>query len=210
MNLTEALNWRYATKSFDPDHQIAQDQLNQILEATRLSASSYGLQAWKTLIISNDDLKKQLREFSFNQAQITDCSHLAVFCVKTNIDDTLVSEYMQQISKTRGVSPESLDGFANMIKGTINSRSQEQNKIWLERQIYIALGTMLAACATHKIDACPMEGFQPEEYNKILKLDDQNLSAVVLCAMGYRSKDDAYASLKKVRFEQDILFPKLD
>ncbi len=199
-NIIEALNWRYATKVFDPQKKLTSAQLDTLLEATRLSASSYGLQPWKFIVVTNPAIRTKLREAAYNQPQLTDASHVVVFTVKKNIDAALVDEYIASIAATRKMKVEDLKGFADTMKGSIAGRTPEQAKEWASRQVYIALGTLLSAAATEQIDACPMEGFDPKKFDEILGLDTYGVESRAIVTLGFRSEGDTLPKMAKVRF----------
>ena len=201
-NIIEALNWRYAVKTFDASKQLTDAQLSILTESLRLSASSYGLQPWKFIVVSNPEIRKKLRESAWNQPQITDASHLIVLAVK-NIDAAAVDAYMESVAKTRGVTMESLKGYGDMIKGSFTGKSPETLKEWAARQVYIALGTLLMVAAHEEIDACPMEGFDAKKFDEILGLDKLGLKSKVLAAVGYRSAEDKSLALPKSRFSKE-------
>ncbi|MFA4820517.1 MAG: NAD(P)H-dependent oxidoreductase [Candidatus Aenigmatarchaeota archaeon] len=203
-NIIEDLNWRYATKIFDPKKKVSQADMNELLEALRLSASSFGIQPWKFVVVTDKKLREDLRKNAWDQPQITDASHLIVLCARTNVDENYVKKYAEDIAQTRKVPIESIRGYADMMIGSIKRKDKEEILEWSMRQVYITLGTLLTACAVKRIDACPMEGFDNAAYNRILKLDEEGVSSVVLCPVGYRG-DDKYASAKKVRFPLDEL-----
>ena len=199
--LLDSLNWRIATKKFDPARKIAPDIWKTLEEALVLSPSSFGLQPWKFVVVTDPAVRQKLRPVAWNQPQITDASHLVVFCVRKDLSAKDVEHYVQSIAKIRGVAVDSLDSYKKMMQGSVESAAKGSYlNEWSSRQVYIALGTFLTSCAVLGVDACPMEGFQPEEFDKILGLPVQGLHAVVLATAGYRAADDAYASLKKVRF----------
>lgn len=200
MNIIDSLNWRYATKVFDPNKKVSDTDLKTILEALRLSPSSFGLQLWKFVVVTNQDLKNKLVEQSWGQKQVADCSHLLVLCRPEKVTHEDVDHYVNDIAKTRGVSEGTLTGYGNMMKTVIDNLKEDQLKAWLEKQIYIALGVLHTVCADLKIDSCPMEGFVAGSYDEILGFTQKGLKTVVVCPIGYRSSDDKYASLKKVRF----------
>jgi nitroreductase len=171
-----------------------------------LSASSFGLQPYQIAVVSDPDTRKQLRAVSYDQPQITDSSHLFVLAAKTDMSPAYVDDYMHRIADTRRLNPEALNGFGSHIKGSVSARSPEQILNWNKRQVYIALGTLLAAAAELRIDNCPMEGFDAEAYDRILGLSERGLTATVLCAVGFRSEEDATAGHKKVRLPHERLF----
>lgn len=203
------MEWRYATKKFDTTKKINRTDLNKIKNAVQLSASSYGLQAYKILIIENPEVRLKLKEASWGQPQITDCSHLFVFCNYTNVNEVDVDDFIKLNAKTNGLEPENLSGLSTMIKGSLSMRSPEAINLWTSKQTYIALSTLLAAAAELKIDACPMEGFDSLKYNEILGLNERGLSAAVIASVGYRSPEDQYQFAKKVRKPIELLFEEI-
>lgn len=207
-NTIEALKWRYATKKFDAKKKVSDADLNELLEALRLSPSSYGLQPWKFIVITNPELRKNLREHAWNQPQITDASHLIVLATRTDVDEKYVKQYVNEIAKQRGVPVDSLQGYQDMMTGDVKNRSKEAIVEWSKHQTYIALGFLLETAALKQIDACPMEGFDKVKFDEILDLKKKNLTATVLCSVGYRAADDAYAQNAKVRFKDIFIFEK--
>jgi nitroreductase len=203
-NIIESLQWRYATKQFDTKKKLTPDQLDILLTAARLSPSSFGLQPWKFVVVTDTVVRTKLREAAWGQSQITDAGALIVFCVRKNIDDALVDSYMQSIATTRSVPLDTLKGFADSIKGSLKSRpTPESAREWATRQVYIALGVLLTTAAHLDIDACPMEGFDPKKFDDILGLAALGLESRVLAAVGFRSADDKAAAMKKVRFSKE-------
>ncbi len=199
MDILERLEWRYATKKFNPSKKLSKEQLDRLIAATRLSASSYGLQPYKILVIENPAIREQLRAASADKPQITDASHLVVFARYANLNESHVDEYTNNIAATRNLNPEDLAGFAGVMKGTINSLDAAAAATWTGKQAYIALGTLLTVAAAEGIDACPMEGFNSAQYDEILGLKDKGLAATVIAAVGFRADDDAMQHAKKVR-----------
>lgn len=202
-SLLAQLNWRYATKKFDPARKIGDADWAALEQALVLAPSSYGLQPWKFINITDPALRQSLRGASWNQSQITDASHLVVFARRSAVTAEHVERYVRRIMEVRGAPAEALADFKNMMLGTVNSLSPDANAQWSTRQVYIALGFFLAAAATLGIDACPMEGFDAPQYDRILGLERQGLNAVVVATAGYRAGDDWLAGLKKVRFRHD-------
>jgi nitroreductase len=202
-NIINALNWRYATKSFDPSKKLSDEQLDTILESMRLSASSYGLQPWKFIVVSNPETRTALRAAAWDQTQVTDASVFIVLTVRTDVDAAYVDAYMKSIADARGMDVSALAGFADMIKGTISRRTAEQVIDWSSRQVYIALGTALTTAAQLEVDACPMEGFDESKFDEILGLKEKGLTSRVCLALGFRSAEDTSASYKKVRFAKN-------
>jgi nitroreductase len=204
-NVLDKLNWRYATKVFDSSKKVSKEDLNILLDAARLSASSYGLQPYHFFVIEDGKVRSKLRKASWNQSQITDASYLLVLANKPTFDDSLVDNYIDNIIETRGVSKKDVEGYSQMMKDALLSLPDEQKKSWTSDQTYIALGNLMTIAAEMEIDTCPMEGFDKAQYNKILGLNDKNLNASVVLAIGYRSADDATQNYPKVRYSKDQL-----
>ncbi|MCC9066517.1 NAD(P)H-dependent oxidoreductase [Flavobacterium piscisymbiosum] len=204
--LLDNLNWRYATKKFDATKKISSEDLNTLKEAVRLAASSYGLQPYKVVIVENPEIREQLKAAAYGQTQITDSSQLFIFANDLNAGAESVDAYIKNISETRGVPAEALGGFADMMNGVISNLSQDAKNIWTAKQTYIALGTLLAAAAELKIDATPMEGFNPAAFNEILGFDKLGLNASVIATVGYRHTEDDTQHYKKVRKSHEELF----
>jgi len=205
----DALNWRYATKKFDSAKKISEKDLNELLESARLSASSFGLQPWKFVVVEDKNLREKLKGEGFGQPQITDASHLIVLCSIRNLDEKYIKKYIEHVAKIRGISVDALKGSEDMMVGFAKQLGKQAMLEWTKKQTYIALGTLLSACALKKIDASPMEGFNPEKFDEILGLEKLGLASTVLCAVGYRSEKDETQHYKKVRFEmKDIVIKK--
>ena len=198
MEILDALNWRNATKRFS-DKKLNEDQVKVLLEAIRLSPTSYGLQAFKTVLVKNEKLREQIREVAYGQSQVTEASHLLILCSQTDIDETEVDSYKSLIMKEREMAAEDVDSFINTIKQTVNNLDSVTKQVWLSRQVYLSLGVLLSAAAVEGIDACPMEGFDKEKVDQILDLPAHGLNSLVLIPVGYRHPDDFYPKLKKVR-----------
>ncbi len=204
--LLENLNWRYATKKFDATKKISASDLNTLKEAVRLSASSYGLQPYKVIIVENPEVREKLNAAAYGQTQITDASQLFIFANDLDLGAVSVDNYIKNISETRGVPVEALGGFSDMMKGTIANLSEEAKNIWSAKQTYIALGTLLSAASELKIDATPMEGFNAAQFNEILGFDKLGLNASVIATVGYRHDEDDAQHYKKVRKSHEELF----
>ncbi|MBO0331696.1 NAD(P)H-dependent oxidoreductase [[Muricauda] lutisoli] len=202
----ENRTWRYATKKFDPTKKISGDDLETLLEATRLSASSYGLQPYHVIVVSDQKVKEQLKPVSWDQSQITDASHIIVFANATNFGEELVDDYLENVSKTREIPMDGLKGYSDFMKSKLMDLPAETKSTWTAKQAYIAFGNLMQAAAELRIDTCPMEGFESDKYNEILGLDDKNLNAAVVLAVGYRSEEDATQHLPKVRKSKEELF----
>lgn len=209
MNIIEKLNWRYATKHFDPTKKLTEEQLNLVLEATNLAPSSFGLQPFSIVVIEDQELRKHLLGASHNQPQTVDASHLVLFAANTNLSDKDVDAFIRRISDTRNVSVESLAEYEALMKNSIHSLPAEAILSWATKQTYIALGQLMVTCAVEGIDTCPMEGFDKKAFDELLGLPARNLTSVVMAAVGFRSADDKYQHLTKVRKSLDELVIKL-
>lgn len=206
VNVIEGLSWRYATKKFNADKKVSSEDLTVLKEAVRLSASSYGLQPYSVYVIEDNATRERLKEASFGQSQITDASHLFVFCNKLDVDKAYVKEYIDDVSKIRRVDRTNLEGFENVINKQLASLSDDVVKNWTAKQAYIALGSLLIACGEMQIDACPMEGFEAKKYDEIIGLKEKGLTAAVIAAVGYRSNEDPLQHAAKVRKDDESLF----
>ncbi len=206
MNLIENLKWRYATKRFDSNKKLNSANLELLKESIRLSASSYGLQLYKVLIIEDEKMKALLKDASWGQAQITEASHIFVFCNYSKVTSQQIDEYLQLKASIQNLKTDDLKAYGDFMKNTLLGMTEEQMNNWTAKQCYIALGNLLAACADLKIDACPMEGFEPEKYDNILGLKAKGLNAAVIAAVGYRSQEDQTQFAAKVRKPLEELF----
>lgn len=202
-DILDALNWRYATKKFNPEKKVSDEDLKILLESIRLAPTSFGLQPFKVFVITDRELREKLKPVSYNQSQVTDASCLIVFCARKNVDENYIKRYIEQVSKVRGVSVGDLKGFEDMLLGFVKNYSGNIEE-WAKRQSYIALGFLLEAAALLGIDACPMEGFNTEEVDKILNLEE-GLTSVAYCTLGYRDESDEYSKIKKARFDEKDL-----
>ena len=208
MDILSKLNTRYATKVFDPTKKVSEADMEKLLEAIRLSASSYGLQPYKVLVVEDPKIRAELLQVAWNQPQITDASALLVFAVKYETNGSTVDEFVKLTAETRNQSKESLEGLSDMMKGSLQNMNQEQIETWVSKQAYIALGFGLVTAAVLGLDACPMEGFSAADFDRILDINKLGLKSKVIMAVGYRSDDDHYAHLAKVRQKTEDLFIK--
>ena len=206
---SEHLHWRYATKKFDPVRVIPQPLLESLLESLRLSPSSFGLQPWKFLIIRDLELRKKIQAVAWNQPQVTECSHVIALCKLKDMDEMYVKKFFKQTAEKRGVAVESLGGYEQMMLGFLKNLSPGAKTDWMGRQMYLALGMLLAECAFRRIDACPMEGFDAKKFDALLGLEKMGLESIVLCPVGYRAQDDKHAGLEKIRFSSNEIFTHL-
>ena len=206
MSLIEKLQKRAAIKNFDATKKLTKAQLDQLLDTVRLAPSSMGLQAYRILVVEDPEIREKLREASHGQAQLTQSSQVIIFAIEKEIDKDYGNYYLDLIAKTRGIGREHLAGFGQMVQGTIASLTEEQKISWATKQTYIALGVLLTAAAEMDIDACPMEGFDAGKFDEILGLKALGLSAVVIAPVGYRSDEDVYSKMEKVRRAKEDLF----
>lgn len=199
--LSEALHWRYATKKFDATRKISDAQWAAIEEAMLLSPSSFGLQPWRFIVVKNRELLEQFPAISWGQTQPVECSHYVVFAYRKDMSVADVDRFVERIAEVRGVSKESLEGYrgfmlgshkAAVANGTVND--------WCARQVYLAIGQAMTAAALLGIDTCPMEGIEAAKYDALLGLETEGYASVCTVAFGYRSPEDKYASLPKVRY----------
>ena len=205
----EHLNWRYATKRFDPEQKIPEHLMEALLESVRLSASSYGLQPYKVLVLTDPGLREKLRPLCWNQSQITDASAVLVFANYADFDAQLIDSYLETVAEVRSVGPEKLKGYGDFMKSKLLELPTESKAEWTARQAYIALGNLLSAAAAFRIDACPMEGFERDKVNELLELPSRGLNAAVIAAVGYRSEEDDTQHNHKVRRPENELFVHL-
>ena len=197
--IIEQLNWRYATKKFDINKKLSNSKIEILKKSFNLTATSFGLQTIKMLVVSNDKIKKSLVPYSYNQNQVAEASHLLVICIQKNITDTDVNDYFNNVKRLRNTPDVILDPFRKNLLKTMREKSIEERLQWSKNQAYIALGNLMTVCAIEGIDACPMEGFISEKYDELLNLNEKGLKSVLLLPIGNRAEDDMFASLKKVR-----------
>lgn len=199
MNTIEKLQWRYAVKKFDKTKFLSNEQVQLLKEAFNLTATSYGLQPVKLLVIQNKEIQSKLVAHSWNQPQVGDASHVLVICIPKEYDKKEVENYFNLVQKTRNTPDEIINPFKKFLTAEIEKKTQEELLVWNKNQAYLALGNLLTVCALENIDSCPMEGFVPEKYDEVLQLDEQNLTSVLVLPVGFRAEDDYMKDLKKVR-----------
>jgi nitroreductase len=202
--LVNQLNWRYATKQFDPSRKINAEDWAALEHSLVMAPSSYGLQPWKFIVVNDPSVREKLVASSWGQRQVAEASHLVVFTYKADLGEQDIDAYVDRIAEVRGVPRESLSQLRDMmVQSIVQGRDREERGAWAARQVYIALGNLLNSAALLGIDACPMEGIEPEKYGGILGLEKSGLRAVAACALGYRAEADTYSQLKKVRFPKE-------
>lgn len=205
-NIIQSLNWRYATKSFDATKKLTDNQLQLLKDAIQLAPSSYGLQPYQIIIVTNQEIREALKAAAYGQPQLTEASHVFIFARTKNYTTAHVDDYAANIIATRGVSAEAIKGFVDTMISAVENKTQDELAVWNSKQVYIALGVLLETAALNEIDACPMEGFDNAKFDEILGLDAKNLASVVIAPVGFRSAEDGYQHYKKVRKSQEDLF----
>ena len=195
----ENLQWRYAVKKFDDNKSLNDQQITVLKEAFNLTATSYGLQPLKLVVVQNKDIQEQLVAHSWNQQQVAQASHVLVICVPKELTVADVDAYFALVKEIRNTPDEILNPFKEMLSNNIANKSAEELQQWMRSQAYIALGNLLTVAANERIDSCPMEGFIPAKYDEILGLDAHNLTATLVLPVGFRAEDDYMKDLKKVR-----------
>lgn len=200
--LQAQLEWRYATKKFDSTRKIAAADWQVLEQSLVLTPSSFGLQPWRFVVVTDPQIRAQLPALSWGQTQPVECSHMVVFAIRKDVDANFIDRFVARTAEVRGITPESLAGFRKMMVGSLLRDTFPINE-WATRQVYIALGQFMASAALMGIDACPMEGIDPAKYDELLGLPAQGYATSVACAAGYRTHDDKYATLPKVRFKTE-------
>jgi nitroreductase len=202
--LQGALEWRYATKAFDAARKIPAETWNTLERALVLSPSSFGLQPYKFLVITDDALRARLMPATWGQKQVVDCSHYVVFTARTSLAAEHIDAFINRIAEVRGITADSLKAYREMMNGSLITGGTLSKMIpeWAARQAYIAIGNLMTSAAVLGVDACPIEGFEPDKYDDILQLRSGGFASVVCCALGYRATTDKYATLPKVRFPE--------
>lgn len=199
MNIIESLQWRYATKRFDSEKIIPSDKIEIIKEAFNLTATSYGLQPIKLLILKDKAIRENLVEHTYNQPQIIQASHVLVFCIETTVKKEYIVDYFDRVKKIRNTEESILKPYRDFLVNDFESRSDENIKAWATKQAYLAMGNLLTVCAVEGIDSLPMEGFKSESYDEVLELKTKGLQSVLIMPIGYRAEDDMFSGFKKVR-----------
>lgn len=201
MGIIESLQWRYATKKFDPHKNLTEEKLHILKKAFNLTATSFGLQTISLLVVKDETFRNKLLPAAYNQRQVVDASYLLVLCVNNTIQEDDVDNLFDNVGHVRQTPETILDPYRNDLKLMMQNMSQEQQQEWSIKQAYIALGNLMTVCAVERIDSCPMEGFDRAQFDTILKLDEKHLKSVLLLPVGYRAEDDMFSSFQKVRKE---------
>lgn len=199
MDVITGLQWRYATKKFDNTKNIPSEKMDIITKAFNLTATSYGLQPVRLVVINNKELQNQLLPHAMGQSQVTDASHVLVFCIEKDVKSPYVHDYFDNVRDTRATPEETLAPFRQMLAEKFDAQQKDETRNWAINQAYLAMGNLMTVCALEGIDACPMEGFKPEKFDDVLQLTDLNIASVLIMPIGYRADDDMFAAFEKVR-----------
>lgn len=198
-DLLNALNWRYATKSFDSTKKIPNEDIHKILEATRLSATSYGMQPFRVVLIQNEELKKKMLPLSYNQVQVVEAPFSLLFCAKKQFAEQDVDDMLQWMADGRGLTVESFLPYKQRVMQKVNSMTPERNFEWAARQCYIALGNVMTVIASMGYDSCPMEGIDAKAFDELFELEKLGLKSIFILPVGYRNQNDNYIQKAKIR-----------
>jgi nitroreductase len=199
MNVINSLEWRYATKKFNPAKKLSNQQIDTLKNAFNLTPTSFGLQPLKLIVIENKELQEKVIELAYFQRQVADASHLLVICIENDTTTNDINAYFDLEKKIRNVEEATIANFRKQLIEMYDNKTAEEKKLSAIYQTYIALGNLMTVCAVEKIDACPLEGFIPEKVDQLLNLKALNLSSVLLLPVGIRADDDIMSTLKKVR-----------
>ena len=199
-DIISLLKWRYATKKMDASKAVPAEKLERVLECIRLTATSSGLQPYELIVVTNPEVRAKIKAIAWNQAQVTDGSHLLVFAAWDNYTAERINQMFDLTNDERGFKNEGWENYRNMLLANYPVRDAEVNFQHAARQAYIGLGTALIAAAAEQVDATPMEGFDPAALDEILGLRQRGLRSVVILPLGYRQEEgDWLVKLKKVR-----------
>ena len=199
MNIINSLEWRYATKKFDPSKKLTIPQIETLKKAFNLTPTSFGLQPIKMIVIEDKDLQEKFVKYCYFQRQVADASHLLVLCIENDTTIENVNAYFDMEKEIRGTSEAVISNFRNQLVDMYKNKTLKEKQLSATYQTYIALGNLMTVCAVEKIDNCPMEGFMPEKIDELLNLPSQNLKSVLLMPVGFRADDDIMSAMKKVR-----------
>lgn len=204
MALLEDLKWRYATKKYDPTKKVAQEDVDKILEATRLAPTSSGMQQFRVIVITDQELKNKIVPIAMEQQIVADCSHLLVFAAWDRYTEERIDKIYNYTTDERGLPRGRFKSYTDKLRALYLTQTAEENFIHTARQAYIGLGLAIAQAAELKVDSTPMEGFIGEELDKLLGLKSKGLKSVLLLPIGYRdAKNDWLVNMKKVRNPKD-------
>ena len=199
MHILNSLEWRYAVKKFDPSKKLSKDQIDTLKSAFNLTATSFGLQPIKLIVIQNKELQEKFVAHSYYQRQVADASHLLVLCIDNDTTTDDVNAYFDLEKEMRGTSEEIISTFRNQLVEMYKNKTIEEKQLSAIYQTYIALGNLMTVCAIEGIDSCPMEGFVPEKIDELLNLKSLHLKSVLMLPVGFRAEDDIMNGMRKVR-----------
>ncbi|MCM4166471.1 Putative NAD(P)H nitroreductase YfkO [Arenibacter antarcticus] len=199
MDIKKQLEWRYAVKKFDSDELLTPEKREILENAFNLTATSFGLQPIRLVVVQNKKLQKELVGHTYGQQQVAQASHVFVICIEQQIDKEFIHDYFKRVQQIRNTSDEILNPFKGALVDSFSKKEMDEVRVWATNQAYLALGTLLTVCALEGVDSCPMEGFNPSGYDTLLGLEKRKLTSVLVLPVGYRAKDDMFAALKKVR-----------
>ena len=199
MDIIKKLQWRYATKKFDVNKILGKEKIDTLTEAFNLTATSFGLQPLKLIVLKDKKKQVELVKYSMNQEQVAQASHILIFCIDTTIDKNYIEDYFKRIKAIRNTADDILKPFKEYLIDDFEKQTQNDIEDWATKQAYLAMGNLLTVCAIEEIDSCPMEGFAPAKYDEIFKLKEKGLKSVLVMPIGYRAEDDMFADFKKVR-----------
>jgi nitroreductase len=199
MTIHDMLRWRYATKKFDPEKELPSEDLEYILAAGNLAATSFGLQPVGVVVVTDPEKKAALQAAAYNQPHVGTNSALLVVCARTDVNEALVENFARRIERIRDLPEGAVAEYETVMKGALSGKTDEEKLTWAQKQAYIVLGTMMIVAAERAVDHCPMEGFDPAQFNDILGLDAHHLHATALLPLGYRSPEDETQHWAKVR-----------
>lgn len=199
MNILDSLEWRYATKKFDPSKKLTKQQLETLKKAFNLTPTSFGLQPIKLIVINNKEIQEKFVEHAYFQRQVADASHLLILCIEEDTTTDDINAYFDMEKRIRNIDEKVISDFRKQLIDMYKNKTVEEKQQSAKNQTYIALGNLMTVCAVEKIDACPMEGFVPEKIDELLNLKNLNLKSVLLLPVGFRAEDDIMNGMKKVR-----------
>jgi nitroreductase len=206
MSLVKSLEWRYATKKYDTSRQLSDEQYEDLLSSVQLAPSSYGLQPYRFITVTDSAKLEQISKAAFGQPQISTASKVLVVAVETNISNETVKNYIDKAAIARNTDRKNLEAREEFVNARLALLSADQKIEWAEKQAFLAIGILVSAAAEAGIDASPMEGFDPKQVDKILGLKEQHLKSTLLFPLGFRSSEDEFATIPKIRKTKEELF----
>ncbi len=204
MTLLENLKWRYATKKYDSTKKVAQEDVDKIVEAARLAPTSSGMQQFRVIVITDQELKNKIVPIAMEQQIVAECSHLLVFAAWDQYTEERIDKIYNYTTDERGLPRGRFKSYTDKLRALYLTQTAEENFVHTARQAYIGLGLAIAQAAELKVDSTPMEGFIGEELDELLELKSKGLKSVLLLPIGYRdAENDWLVNMKKVRNPKD-------